>query len=251
MKEVFSSPCLADGKIYIGEGFHNDSDCKLFCIDAATGKKLWEHATTSHTESSPCVVDGKVFCGAGGDGLLCLDATREGQEVWHYNGGHIDCPPLVVGKRVYCGSGVDRDIDSPQETAIFCLDAATGQEVWRVKTNLPCWGKPFVSGGQAFFPLGNGDVVNPVAPPSTPADTRYAQYRGAVSDIPNSASAADQNAPVGSSPVGGSVVAAIVARPVTRPVTRAVASGCCSGRGTRRIRPVPVVVSGTVPVARP
>jgi outer membrane protein assembly factor BamB len=169
MKEVFSSPCLADGKIYIGEGFHNDSDCKLFCIDAATGKKLWEHATTSHTESSPCVVDGKVFCGAGGDGLLCLDATREGQEVWHYNGGHIDCPPLVVGKRVYCGSGVDRDIDGPQETAIFCLDAATGQEVWRVKTNLPCWGKPFVSGGQAFFPLGNGDVMNPVAAPSTPA----------------------------------------------------------------------------------
>jgi outer membrane protein assembly factor BamB len=75
----------------------------------------------------------------------------------------------VVGKRLYCGSGVDRDIDGPQETAIFCLDADTGKEVWRVKTDLPAWGKPFVADEQAFFPLGNGDGVNPVEPPGKPA----------------------------------------------------------------------------------
>ena len=42
MKDVFSSPCVADGRLYIGEGFHQHADCKLYCLDAATGKKLWD-----------------------------------------------------------------------------------------------------------------------------------------------------------------------------------------------------------------
>jgi outer membrane protein assembly factor BamB len=169
MREVFSSPCLADGKLYVGEGFHDDVRCNLFCIDPETGKQLWAHPTSSHTESSPCVANGKVFCGAGNDGLLCLDPAQDGKQVWQYPKGHVDCPPIVVGKRVYCGVGVDRDVKGPQETAIFCLDAETGEEVWRVKTDLPAWGKPFVSGERAFFPLGNGDSAKPVSPPAKPA----------------------------------------------------------------------------------
>jgi outer membrane protein assembly factor BamB len=168
MKEVFSSPCIADGRVFVGEGFHSDSDCKLYCIDAATGKKLWEHPTGSHTESSPCVAGVKVYTGAGADGLLCLNAAT-GDLVWQYKGGHIDCPPTVAGQRVYGGSAVDRDIDGPQETAVFCLDAETGHEVWRERTGWPAWGKPIVSGEQVFFPLGNGDVMKSVEPPEKPA----------------------------------------------------------------------------------
>ncbi|HEX5273461.1 MAG TPA: PQQ-binding-like beta-propeller repeat protein [Gemmataceae bacterium] len=169
MREVFSSPCLADGKLYVGEGFHDDARCNLYCIDADTGKQLWAHPTASHTESSPCVAGGKVYCGAGDEGLICLDPGQNGKRLWQYAKGHIDCPPLVVGQRVYCGAGVDRNLKGPQETAIFCLDAETGEEVWRVKTDLPAWGKPFVSGDRAFFPLGNGDSSKPVSPPAKPA----------------------------------------------------------------------------------
>src|SRR5262249_41615929 len=56
MKAVFCSPVLADGRIYIGEGFHEDKDCKMFCLDAKDGKKLWEFQTQSHTESTPAIV---------------------------------------------------------------------------------------------------------------------------------------------------------------------------------------------------
>jgi len=178
MKKGFSSPCLANGKLYIGEGWHDDTGCQLYCIDPATGKKVWSRPTTSHTESSPCVVDGKVYCGAGDEGLLCLDAET-GKEVWHYDKGHMDCTPVAVGGRVYCGSGVDRDLKDADdeeakkkkelERAIFCLNAATGDEFWRVKTDLPAWGKPFVEGEQVFFPLGNGDAEKPVEPPEKPA----------------------------------------------------------------------------------
>ena len=74
MKPVFSSPCVWNGRLYIGEGFHSDMMCKLYCIDAAKGEKLWEFATKGHTESSPRVIDGRVYFGAGDDGLYCVDA---------------------------------------------------------------------------------------------------------------------------------------------------------------------------------
>src|SRR5262249_10222543 len=89
MKSVFSSPCSADGKVFIGEGFHQDANCKLYCLRANNGQKVWEFQTESHTESSPCVVNGKVYFGAGDDGLYCVDAAT-GKEVWHFPGFHID-----------------------------------------------------------------------------------------------------------------------------------------------------------------
>jgi outer membrane protein assembly factor BamB len=171
MKEGFSSPYLFDGRLYIGEGWHQDKECNLYSLDPNTLKLHWSHATKSHTESSPFVLNGKVYCGAGDDGLVCLDATKNGEQLWQYRGGHIDCPPTVVGQRVYCGVGVDRDVEGPQDTAIFCLDAeaSPAKEIWRVKSNLPAWGKPFVAGDQAIFPLGNGDLFTAVKPPDRPA----------------------------------------------------------------------------------
>src|SRR5262249_21618966 len=85
MKQVFSSPCVADGRLYLGEGFQDDKNCKLYCVSAATGAKLWEFRTTSQTEASPCVAAGKVFFGAGNDGVYCLDAAG-GQKRWQFPG---------------------------------------------------------------------------------------------------------------------------------------------------------------------
>jgi outer membrane protein assembly factor BamB len=152
MKPVFSSPCIADGKLYIGEGFHQDSNCKLYCLRADTGAKVWEFPTGSHTESSPCVADGKVYCGAGDDGLYCLDAAT-GKEVWHFPGFHVDAGPTVADGRVFFGSGVG---DIYKDTVLFCLDATTGNLVWRLPTSLPAWATPTVKGPHAYFGIGNG-----------------------------------------------------------------------------------------------
>jgi outer membrane protein assembly factor BamB len=151
MMQVFCTPCLADGRLYIGEGFHTDSACKLFCLDAKDGAKLWEFPTKSHTESAPTVADGKVFFGAGDDGVFCLDA-KTGKELWHFEGPHVDTGPAVAGKRLYAGSGYGR-------LEVFCLDTETGKPVWRVPTDLPSFASPVVDGRQVFFGLGNGDFL--------------------------------------------------------------------------------------------
>jgi outer membrane protein assembly factor BamB len=152
MKPVFSTPCLDDGRLYIGEGFHQDSNCKLYCLEAATGKKLWDFPTASHTESSPCVADGKVFFGAGEDGVFCLDA-KSGKELWHFQGLHVDTNLTVSGHQLFGGSGYNGN-------AIFCLDIKNGDVLWQKSVDLPCFASPTYSGDRVFFGLGNGDFIS-------------------------------------------------------------------------------------------
>lgn len=168
MKDAFSSPCVAGGKVYIGEGFHQDLGCQLYCLDADTGKKLWEFATASHTESTPCVAGGKVYFGAGDDGLYCLDAAS-GEKLWQMSGLHVDANPLVVDGRLYCGSGIG---DVYKDTAVFCLDAVTGKEQWRIPTDLPVWGALAHADGQVYVGTGNGNFLasaNELEVPERPA----------------------------------------------------------------------------------
>jgi outer membrane protein assembly factor BamB len=180
MKQVFCSPTVADGRVFIGEGFHIDQGCKLYCLDAKTGKKLWEFLTESHTEATPVVVNGKVYFGAGDDGVYCLDA-RTGEKIWQFPEGerrkklhlHCDSSPAVVGRRVYIGGGLD-DEDGRGDPVIACLDADTGKEIWLRQTPrlmirrgdstgarlpLPAWGSPVVDAGQVFYGVGNGRMT--------------------------------------------------------------------------------------------
>ncbi len=187
MQHMYSSPCLADGLLYIGEGMHANHVCKLYCLEAATGHKRWDFETSGHIESSPCVADGRVFFGSGDDGIFCLDAVT-GQERWHFHGPfHVDTSATVVGGRLYAGSGISRKY---KQTEIFCLSIGDGTVVWRRPTDLPVWGSPAVDGDQVFFGLGNGRLIKDVAPPAKPAGavlcvaaaTGRTEWR---SDVPN------------------------------------------------------------------
>lgn len=163
LKPVFSSPTYADGRLFFGEGYHTDRDSKLFCVDANTGKKLWEFSTQSHTESSPAVADGKVVFGAGDDGMYCVDVAT-GQKLWQFPEGgglHIDSNPLIHDGKVYAGSGTSK---RSKNTRIFCVDLKTGKEVWGEKVEYSSWGSPSVAGKHVVFVTGNGTFSEDRAP---------------------------------------------------------------------------------------
>jgi outer membrane protein assembly factor BamB len=178
--QMFSKPSLADGRLYFGEGFHDDPRCRVFCIDVESGDEIWSVRTEGQTESSPTVVNGKVYIGAGNDGFYCLDA-RNGAKLWRFpqevagaaayqkrlqrfGGGSS-----VVGNRVYVGTGVDRNQkDDKGETATFCLDAGSGASLWKTAAPFPVWSTPLVKDGLVYVTTGNGDVLEDAKAPDQP-----------------------------------------------------------------------------------
>lgn len=176
LKQVFSSPTLANDTIYMGEGFHEDPACKLYAIDAKTGDKRWEFKTKSQTEATPAVADGKVYQGCGNDGFFCFagDAKGTGVVEWQFppKGGkgrllRFGAGALVHDGKVFAGTGVDRlQKDDPGETAFFCLDAKTGKELWKIPMPQPVWAAPVMHGGKLFAAAGNGDVFSDAPAPA-------------------------------------------------------------------------------------
>ena len=149
--QIFSSPTVVEGRVYVGEGFHQDADCHLYCLDANNGRLLWKFKTASHVESTPFVSQGKVYFGAGNDGVYCLDALK-GKEIWHYPSIHVDISPAVWKGKVYFGAGYG-------DYRIYAVDANSGAEVWSKRVDYPVWGSPSADGDTVFFGLGNGNFI--------------------------------------------------------------------------------------------
>lgn len=63
---TISTVSVADGLCYVA-----DYAGKLYCLDAKTGEKKWEHDTLGHIWSSTLIADGKVFLG-NEDGILSI-----------------------------------------------------------------------------------------------------------------------------------------------------------------------------------
>ena len=76
IQRTISTPSIADGLVYIA-----DYSGRLYCLDAETGKLIWEHDTFSHIWGSTLVVDGKVFLGNEDGELIILKHGREKQEL--------------------------------------------------------------------------------------------------------------------------------------------------------------------------
>ena len=165
--QIFSSPTVAGGRVYVGEGFHQDADCHLHCLDANNGRVIWTFKTTSHVESTPFISQGKVYFGAGNDGVYCVDAL-EGQVIWHYPSIHVDMSPVVWKGKVYFGTGYG-------EYRIYAVDANSGAEVWSKRVDYPAWGSPSADGDTVFFGLGNGNFIESARVPKGRVTARKAE----------------------------------------------------------------------------
>ncbi len=112
--------------IYNGKVYVGSWDGNVYCLDALTGAKIWNYTTGSQVESSPAIADGKVYVGSVDGNVYCLDATT-GDKVWSYKTGNlIQSSPAVVNGRVYIGS---------EDKNVYCLDASSGQEIWNYTTD--------------------------------------------------------------------------------------------------------------------
>ena len=149
---------------------------QVLAYDKRSGELLWQrtafegtpavkrHTKASHTNSTPAT-DGNVLVAFfGSEGLHAFDL--DGKPLWSRRFGLLDSgyymvktaqwgfasSPLVHEGRVII------QVDVQGDSFLASLDAATGEDVWRIdRDEIPTWSSP------AVFPRGNGGrqvVVN-------------------------------------------------------------------------------------------
>ncbi|MHC4983203.1 MAG: outer membrane protein assembly factor BamB family protein, partial [Planctomycetota bacterium] len=128
---------VADGSLYFG----SSADCKVYALDAATGRERWSFFAGGPVRLAPAVWKDKVFA-VSDDGLLyCLSAT-DGRCLWKLRGGPgpemllgngqmvshwvARGGPAVLDGVVYFGAG----IWPTDGVYIYAVDAETGKVLW-------------------------------------------------------------------------------------------------------------------------
>jgi outer membrane protein assembly factor BamB len=170
---VESTPAYADGVLYFGAG-----DDGVVAVEAASQdlrKPRWQYPPlnpdgsrphTAHVDANPIVHAGRVYAGSGKSrnndllAVLCLDAAT-GREIWRHRVEYsaYGTPALADG-RLYIGigNGTMTEDRPPNVGVLLCLEAASGQEVWRVSVPGSILGKPAIDGEHVYFGSRDGKV---------------------------------------------------------------------------------------------
>ncbi len=135
---VVSSPALWNGTVYFG-----DQSGSAWAVDAATGAERWNVTFDGQVWASPTVVGGRVYLGDVAGNFRCLDAS-DGSLVWSefWEGADIYSSAAVAGDRVLVGTGL--------LNLLLCLEAGTGDEVWRFEPGQHVYSSAAVSGGVVY-----------------------------------------------------------------------------------------------------
>lgn len=169
---VVSAPTAVNGVVYFGS-----LDSNIYAVDANNGGKIWNFKTGFPAASSPAVVNGKLYTGADDGNIYCLDAAT-GTKIWETPAGGITnnllgsgtyltieppvrSSPTVVGSNVYVGS---------LDGNLYCLDANTGNVLWKFPTNGPIFATPAVADNAVYFTSSAGGYPIGFNPPSPNGD---------------------------------------------------------------------------------
>ena len=131
---VHSSPCLADGRVYFGA-----YDGYLYCVDALTGKLVWEARPGQWIGSSPVARDGLVYVGLeygeSGGSLIAVDGAS-GQTSWELRAGdYMHGTPCLWEDLVIVGAN---------DGVLRAANARCGTPVWEFTAAGPFKAQPVV-----------------------------------------------------------------------------------------------------------
>ena len=170
-----SSPVIYGNRVYLtcftgygidGSTSGNIDDLKrhLLCLDAGTGKILWQREVKTvlpesktsrflgYTSSTPAVDADKVYCFFGKSGVIAFDHL--GNQLWHrsvgdntHGWGFAASPVLyknlvIINAFVECGQ-------------LIALDKTSGREVWRAGDLKESWNTPLL----VDLPDGKAELV--------------------------------------------------------------------------------------------
>lgn len=141
---VHGTPVIDKNKVFVG-GW----DAVLYALNAETGKEIWHFATSTKIgfkgiQSSVAVSDGKVYFGARDPHFFSLDAET-GKLIWKYDAENswILSTAVITNGTIYVGTS--------DTYVLLALDAKTGAEKYRFKTNGYVYNSPVIAGNTVYF----------------------------------------------------------------------------------------------------
>ncbi len=140
----WSSPVVADGRIWATAALDAGHSLHALCVDEATGKLLHDvevfhvdnpppkHDRNSYASPTPIIDDGSVFVHFGSMGTAALE-SKTGAKIWEnrdlkvdFQNGAGGSPALYKGKLLLSCDGMDHQYG-------VALDAGTGKIVWKTE----------------------------------------------------------------------------------------------------------------------
>ena len=153
--EVYSTALVHNGRVLIGTGIGES----LECMDAATGETIWSFEAEEEIYSSAAVVGDRVYIHAWPH-IWCLpwdDPDSDGtilpeDAIWRFETHDVQggSSPAVAGDRLVVGSDLGR---------LFCLETATGTQVWNLSMPAFVYASPAVAGGRVYVGSTAGRLV--------------------------------------------------------------------------------------------
>ena len=169
---------IADGTVFFG----SSADCKVYALEAATGRERWSFFTDSPVRFAPAVLRDRVFVVSDDGCLYCL-STDEGRLLWKKRGGPEDRMILgndrmisgwparggtvIIDDIVYFSAGI-----WPSDGIyMYAVDPVSGKVLWvndnsgsiemdkphggaRAKSGVSAQGYLVASGNSLFVPTG-------------------------------------------------------------------------------------------------
>jgi len=146
--EGYSSPTVAERKLFIHSKVKGKYEEEVLAFDAETGKQLWRHSYThkpfesdvgNGPRFSPAIVRGKVYAFGITGILTCLEAET-GKPLWQVNPlEKYEAPimmfgctagPLIEGNRLFLPVG-------KPGSCLVALDTETGTPLWNALNDSP------------------------------------------------------------------------------------------------------------------
>ena len=106
--EIIGTPAFHDGRVYVAIGqspVHGNGQGCLSCVDAATGKKVWDSKLVERTLATPAIAGSLLYIPDTTGNLHCFDAAT-GERYWvHPLGARTwGASAFVADGKVYAGT---------------------------------------------------------------------------------------------------------------------------------------------------
>lgn len=163
-----TTPAVADGRVFVTTGLSGN---RVFALNAANGKKIWERKTNDNGPWSPIAAGGRVYVTTESCSIYSYDA-RNGGLLWS----------KVISGSVWSFVAADETnvlaVAEQGGWSLVCWSGRTGTARWRAHVGAEAIGAPVLADDVVYVATRDG-VVHAID--AATGKERWAQDRGATS----------------------------------------------------------------------